>query len=165
MNFTASLNENMARTIEPWPTRKRKVSVAAILFGKVYEIVPLQLSSSKSCSPSTSDPLASFLKMAHLMPKCRLTHLYSGFDPLSGLNCFAERIGANVRARQTAVILRGCDFFVFAQKSMLKTNGLRTKKSGKFKKVTNSERAQRVEGSAVVLEPGAPPSASLCFCA
>jgi hypothetical protein len=99
------------------------------------------------------------------MPKCRLTHLYSGFDPLSGLNCFAERIGANVRARQTAVILRGCDFFVFAQKSMLKTNGLRTKKSGKFKKVTNSERAQRVEGSAVVLEPGAPPSASLCFCA
>jgi hypothetical protein len=38
------------------------------------------------------------------------------------------------------VILRACDFFVFPQKWTLKTNGLRTKKSRKFKKVTNSER-------------------------
>jgi hypothetical protein len=40
--------------------------------------------------------------------------------------------------------LRGCDFFVFAQKSMLKTNGLRPKKSWIIKKVTNSERSRRV---------------------
>jgi len=40
-----------------------------------------------------------------------------------------------------AVILRACDFFVFPQKWTLKTNGLRTKKSRKFKKVTNSERS------------------------
>jgi hypothetical protein len=34
--------------------------------------------------------------------------------------------------------LRGCDFFVFLQKQILKTNDLCAKKSHKFKKVTNS---------------------------
>jgi hypothetical protein len=36
-------------------------------------------------------------------------------------------------------ILRGCDFFVFAQKAVLKSKHLRVKKSEKFKKVTVSE--------------------------
>src|SRR5271165_5395735 len=35
--------------------------------------------------------------------------------------------------------LRACDFFVFSQKWVLKTNGLCAKKSRKFKKVTNSQ--------------------------
>jgi hypothetical protein len=40
--------------------------------------------------------------------------------------------------------LRACDFFVFSQKQILKTNDLCAKKSHKFKKVTNSERSRRV---------------------
>src|SRR5208337_4626015 len=35
--------------------------------------------------------------------------------------------------------LRACDFFVFSQKWVLKTNDLCAKKSRKFKKVTNSQ--------------------------
>jgi hypothetical protein len=35
--------------------------------------------------------------------------------------------------------LRGCDFFVFAQKSMLKINGLGAQKREKINKVTNSQ--------------------------
>jgi hypothetical protein len=35
--------------------------------------------------------------------------------------------------------LRACDFFVFSQKLVLKTNDLCAKKSHKFKKVTNSQ--------------------------
>jgi hypothetical protein len=39
--------------------------------------------------------------------------------------------------------LRACDFIDFSQKPMLKTTDLCIKKSGKFKKVTNSERSRR----------------------
>jgi hypothetical protein len=35
--------------------------------------------------------------------------------------------------------LRACDFFVFAQKSVLKTNSLCAQKPRKLKKVTNSQ--------------------------
>jgi hypothetical protein len=39
------------------------------------------------------------------------------------------------------VFLRGCDFFGFAKKAVLKAKRLYTKKSRNFKKVTTSERS------------------------
>jgi hypothetical protein len=36
-------------------------------------------------------------------------------------------------------LLRGCDFFVFAQKAVLKSKHLHAKKVHKFKKVTTSQ--------------------------
>ena len=47
----------------------------------------------------------------------------------------------------STVILRGCDFFVFLQKTMLKTNHLRAKKTRKVQKVTSPESS---EGPAVL---------------